>query len=830
MTESLPGLELFLSSDKAVAGATKFRDACESAAQACERIGAAADKLQGRLDGIGGAAKAGADPLRKLGEEAGKSNEKFRSGSEGADRMGRSIGGLGRVAGSVTGQIVALLGAAGAISGIASGIAAFSSYEDKLRILGSVSGATESELRKLEQAALDLSRSTRFSPREALQGLTELARAGLGANQAIVALKPTADLARAGLIGLDQSATVVIRTLNQFQLGVEQSARVADVLAKAANMSAGASVDSLADSLAKTGPVARQFNIALEDTVAAVAKLQDGGLAANIAGTGLQRTLIQLRSPTAEAQRALAGLGLTTAQINPEANGLVGVLRNLADANITVQDAVSLVGTEFASLLTVLVGSADGIDRFGAALRAATGDAAKQAAAGNDTLAASFADLRSASEQFAVSAGRGGIGGVLSAITRTGAAALRILADDKKAMEEAGIAAQSLAVGLQLAAVGAIAFGTAKLAAFLNTARVAMLGLNAAVRANPFVATASAIAAVVSAFVVFGGGADDATAKAEEQRDRIKELDEQYRSLSAIIAKVAGQRGEFATAPDPQAFREARDSLAKLGAEIEKLDGKSVDLKRVLAVSGLDTSSELAKIRQLVEEVPRIQAIAAQVGRDAASQLGARPAFSALEAADRRRAEAARVEKGVLDTLAASFANLGVETNAGGEQFLSYEKALAIVRQGLAQLDEAAKTAGVSLAKVGTGQDGIGSAVAGLVAEREKELRIAELTGIEREKAMLFAEAEKRAGAALSDAESKRLATLAEQVVASQKLVEQRRREAAEAERVAKQQEAMPKNVDALRAKYEDQLRIAQAEGVEREIVRAEIEAANAAK
>jgi hypothetical protein len=57
MTEQVPGIELFLWSEKAVQGAAKFRDAVDSAAQAVERIGIVVDKLDGLLDRVGLAAK-----------------------------------------------------------------------------------------------------------------------------------------------------------------------------------------------------------------------------------------------------------------------------------------------------------------------------------------------------------------------------------------------------------------------------------------------------------------------------------------------------------------------------------------------------------------------------------------------------------------------------------------------------------------------------------------------------------------------------------------------------------------------------------------------------
>lgn len=869
MTEQLPGLELFLSSDKAVAGANKFREAVESAAQAVERIGAVVERLDATLDRLGKAASSAGTPLKKTGEAAAKADSQFREGAAGAAVFDARLGRLGTTSLGVGRSLSLLLGTAGAISGIAAGVAAFSDYEDKLRILGSVSNATVGDLRRLEEAAIDLSKSTRFSPREALQGLTELSRAGLGAREAMAAIKPTADLARVGLVGLGDASGIVTKTITQFGLAATDSARVADVLAKAANAS-NADVSQLADSLAKTGPVARQYGVSLEDTVSALAKIADNGLAANIAGTGLQRVLIQLRSPTEEAQRALLGLGLTTEKVNPEKAGLIGALNNLANANITVQDSVALVGTEFASLLTILTSSVGAIQKTGDALRDSTGEAAKQAAAGADTLAASFADLRSASEQFAVSASRGGIGGALSAITRTGAEVFRILADDKKAMDEAGVAAKLLAGGLQLASVAGASFAALKLAGFVQGTVVAMraatattvafeaatgtaaasvgraskafAALSAVVRANPFGAAAAAIGAVVSALYLFGGGSEAAAEKARKQKQEVEDLDKQYRDLLGTLGKVNAGQTQFADRGllDTQ-FRAAREEIQKIGTELEELKGKRVPLEKVLGVAAIsDAGDRIAKIQELIAKVPDVQRAADVVAAQERARLNAtlpnNAMFRSLGEDFARSAEierrAADARQAVLQALNESFRVLGVTVDESGRRFFTYDDAIATVRKSLAALDEKATASGVSLARVGDGSNLVtySSAVAALVAEREKELRIAALTGAEREKAILIAEAEKRSGAALTDIEKDRLAALAKQIVESQKLLDTRRREAQEAERVAKQQEDLPRTLAALRQKYEEQLLLAKAEGTEREVVRAEIEAANDAK
>lgn len=863
MTEQTPGLELFLSSEKAVQGAAKFRDAVESAAQAVERIGAVVDRLDGLLDRLGASAKSAAPALTKLGDSASKVGTSFNTSGAQAQRYESRLGRLGVTAGGVARQLTLMLGAAGAISGIAGAVAAFSDYEDKLRILGSIAGATGAQLKKLEGAAVDLSRNSRFTPREGLQGLTELSRAGLDAEQAITALKPTADLARVGLLGLGDASAIVTKTLTQFALGADQASRVADVLAKAANIS-NADVGTLADALAKTGPVARQFNVSLEDTVATLARLADNGLAANIAGTGLQRVLIQLRNPTEEAQRALLGLGLTAEKINPEKVGLTGALQNLRDAGVSVQDSVSLVGTEFASLLTILTGSVGSIEQVGETLRGSTGEAAKQAAAGADTLAAAFADLRGASEQFAVSASRGGIGQALTDITRTGAEVLRVLAGDKQAMEEAGTAAKLLATGLQLATVAGAAFASAKLAATIAdvagkmklatvataayaaatgsaveralVANRAFAALSNILSKNWFVIAATGIAAAVSALVVFGEKSEEVNEDLEKQRSYAKSLEDQYRALAVAIADASRGPGEFTNnSKAAENLRRANEEARNFARSLEAIgEAGRTPIQGVVALAGLD--QEAARIKQFIDQYDELRDAAKKTAEEVRKETfrsfpSDRFSGGAIAANAEANRKAREVEAELVRQITEAGRSLGIVFDENGQKVIENAKALEIARRVLQSLEEQASKTGVALEKVGQGpKDDLSSSVRALIAERERELELAKLTGVEREKAVLIADAEKRAGQGLNDTEKERIGLLAKAVVDNEKLAAQKRKEAQEAEKLAEQQRDLPKNLAALQKQYSDELATAKAVGLQRELISAAIKAENDAK
>lgn len=834
-------LEIYLGSDKAVKSANEFREALEKTAAEVKKIGTAVDKLDKVLDRLGISAKRSSDPVGKVGRSAKKAGEDAKAGARGAKEFDNRLRDLGKRSSRVGNQLRTILAAAGAITGFAAGVNAIVKYEDSLKILGTIAGATGDELKQLEKAAIDTSRNTRFTPRETIEGLTELARAGLTSTEAIQAVKPTADLARVGLIDLSKSSAIVTKSLTQFALGAESAGRVADVLAKGANVS-NADVSTLAQSLAKTGPVARKLGIDLEETVAALALLADNGVAASISGTGLQRILLRLRTPTDEARVALLGLGLAVADINPEKVGLVGALENLNRANLKVTDSTQLVDTEFAVLLSVLTDSVGKLKETDESLRNIAGESAKQAAAGVDTLAFAFADLRGASEEFAVASGRRGIGSALTEITKTGAGAIRVLSGDAKAMKEASTQAKVLAASMQTAGTAIAAVLSFRVATYFLTlqkevgaAAGAMRLLNTVTKANPFVLLATTIGTVVSAMALFGSSASNAEIRARDQADRIDALNQSYKDLQATLETVSKAPGAFSDANSQQQdFEKARAKLLAIGDELEKINQSDpVPIQKILGTAELASAGEeIAKLQELFGRLPNIQAKAdeaADAARARSRSGGLSPGENPIQRLIEADAEAQRTRKQFVDATADAFARLGATMDATGQVFVSREKAIEAVTLALKRNDEAAKAANVSIGSFGE-DAGIRSAVAGLVAEREKELRLASLVGIEREKALLLSEAEKRAGQVLNEAEQKRLALLAQQTIRRKEDVAARKAAAQLAAKDAQVQRDLPQRLADLQKQYADQLRLAKAESGERANIQGEIRAANDAK
>jgi TP901 family phage tail tape measure protein len=245
--------------------------------------------------------------------------------------------------------------------------------EAKLSEVKAVAGATAEDMVALRKSAEEAGAG--FTATESADALGNLARAGLSVKDSIDALPGSLSLARAGSIGLAESAEITTKVLAGFGLQADQSARIADVLAKGANAS-NTSVLGLAQGLSYAAPTAKSLNLSLETTVALLGKFADGGIDASRGGTALNAILSQFLDPASKFRAELAAMGVTT-------NDFEAALRQLAAAGPAGQKAILAVGTEAGPALRSLLNQ--GIGAFDD-LKTKLDDAAGSAQATADTM------------------------------------------------------------------------------------------------------------------------------------------------------------------------------------------------------------------------------------------------------------------------------------------------------------------------------------------------------------------------------------------------------------------------------------------------------------
>lgn len=264
-------------------------------------------------------------------------------------------------------------------------------FEAQLDRVQAKGGYTEAQMQALKGAAQQLGAQFGVSGTQAAQGMESLAAAGLSAVDAIQALPPVLALAASEQISADAAAQKLIDSISIMGLGFEQTGRMADVLAKGANITTS-SASQLAEALSEAGGTARAAGMGLEGTVAALDLLHKNGIKGSEAGTALKAILTSLLDPTSKASAELTALGITSRDLGT-------VLGQLQSQGGAANAAILAFGTEAGPGLRALISEGQaGLSDYTAQLNSAGGaaDAAANAMSGN--LKAASESLKSAWE------------------------------------------------------------------------------------------------------------------------------------------------------------------------------------------------------------------------------------------------------------------------------------------------------------------------------------------------------------------------------------------------------------------------------------------------
>jgi hypothetical protein len=213
-------------------------------------------------------------------------------------------------------------------------------FEKALANLGAVAGATAEEVNALGKNALSVAGSTKFTAQEIVGLQTELSKLGFESEDVIKSTQAIAFAAQALGSPLESTAALVGKLKNQFGLLIEETTMISDVLVTSINESA-LSFDSFGTAMQYVGPIAKNLGLTLEQTAGAMAVLADNGFTASRIGTGLRGIFTELGKTSADVEKSL---------------------KNLAEQNISLSEAVDLVGKRNAAQLITLLKNIDAID------------------------------------------------------------------------------------------------------------------------------------------------------------------------------------------------------------------------------------------------------------------------------------------------------------------------------------------------------------------------------------------------------------------------------------------------------------------------------------
>lgn len=215
--------------------------------------------------------------------------------------------------------------------------------------VSAISGATGSDLEKLEEQAKELGRTTFFSATEASQGMKYYAMAGFEVNEIMSAMPATLDLAIASNTDLARTCDIVSDAMTALKIPIEDTSKFTDILAMASSK-ANTNVEMLGESFKYCAPVAGELGIKAEDLAVGLGLMANAGVKGSMSGTQMRTALSRLVKPTKEMKATMEKYNIA---IQTNSDGTVDLMATMKHLRKQLGE---LEATEKANVIATLMG------------------------------------------------------------------------------------------------------------------------------------------------------------------------------------------------------------------------------------------------------------------------------------------------------------------------------------------------------------------------------------------------------------------------------------------------------------------------------------------
>jgi TP901 family phage tail tape measure protein len=344
----------------------------------------------------------------------------------------KSVGGLTKSMIKMAGGIAIAVSAFRAItSAVRFSIRTFRDFEFQMAKVRAVSGATDSDFKKLTNTAKALGRSTFFTANQVAALQTNYAKLGFTTSEILKAQEATLLLATATGSDLARAAIVAGAAVRGFGLDASETDRVVDVMAVTFASSA-MDIEKWQTSMTKVAPIAKSAGFSIEDTAAIMAQLTDAGIEASIAGTSFRNILLKMQDPASDLTKSF---GKTIHSFDE----LVPAMKKFVEDGGSMADVLEVVDLRQAAAFEQMVTSAEKTTTLRDRLLEASGAAKEMADIVGDNMEGAMKRFTSALEGLAISIMDGFIGkaitNILGGITSI-ISAINEFSDDSASLSE----------------------------------------------------------------------------------------------------------------------------------------------------------------------------------------------------------------------------------------------------------------------------------------------------------------------------------------------------------------------------------------------------------
>lgn len=213
----------------------------------------------------------------------------------------------------------------------------------------------EEDYKRMAEKARYLGRETLYSATEVALGMQVMARAGFEVEKVIGAMPAITDAAIVADAKLADITRIVISTMNQYKLGIEDTAKISDVLVAASNK-ADVTIEGLGHGMSFVGSAANSLGVSLEQTAAIIGLAAKVGIDAGSAGAGLRRALFAMISPGNEAAKIFEKYGIKVKDAKGEMRDFSDIITDFEESKIRPEEMEKIFGLRAVTLMMGLAG------------------------------------------------------------------------------------------------------------------------------------------------------------------------------------------------------------------------------------------------------------------------------------------------------------------------------------------------------------------------------------------------------------------------------------------------------------------------------------------
>lgn len=313
------------------------------------------------------------------------------------------IGGAFKAVGKVA-KTAMVAGSAAAAAFTKTSIDSGMNFDTAMSQVAATMGTTVDKIGDVKAKAEEMGRTTKYTATEAAEGMNILAQAGLSADEQISGIGTVLNLASAGAMSLEESASYTAGAVKGFGDSMSNASYYADLMAKGATL-ANTDVRGLGEAFSGSAATAKNYGQAADGVTLSLLRLAEQNVTGSEASTALNRAMADLYTPTDNASKALNQLGVSAYEANGDAkdfNDLVDEL-NGSLQGMTAEQKNNALATIFTTqglqAFNKMTASSDAtVQKFWKGIQDSSGSAAQQAATQLDNLKGDITLLSSATE------------------------------------------------------------------------------------------------------------------------------------------------------------------------------------------------------------------------------------------------------------------------------------------------------------------------------------------------------------------------------------------------------------------------------------------------